>query len=118
MKKWKILHKQTPKTNQELVDILLTNRKISEEDKDQFLNPSLSNITPETVGIDTKQLSKAVKRVEQAIKKNENIIIFGDYDADGICATTILWETIYRQTKISAELRQKMENTPQTNSKD
>lgn len=35
-------------------------------------------------------MEKAVSRITKALKNNENITIFGDYDADGITSTTIL----------------------------
>lgn len=35
-------------------------------------------------------MAQAVKRIELAIKKGEKIIIYGDYDVDGICSTVIL----------------------------
>lgn len=35
-------------------------------------------------------MEKAVYRITKALKNNENITIFGDYDADGITSTTIL----------------------------
>ena len=35
-------------------------------------------------------MKKAVKRIKEALDKNEKITIFGDYDADGITSTTIL----------------------------
>lgn len=40
------------------------------------------------------QMEKAVERIEQAIENEECILIFGDYDADGITSTTILKETL------------------------
>ncbi len=37
----------------------------------------------------------AAEVVLKAIKDNKKIYIYGDYDVDGICATTILWRFIY-----------------------
>ncbi|MGM9928259.1 MAG: single-stranded-DNA-specific exonuclease RecJ [Bacillus sp. (in: firmicutes)] len=41
-----------------------------------------------------KDMDKAVERIQQAIKNHENILIFGDYDADGVSSTTVLMETL------------------------
>lgn len=38
-------------------------------------------------------MKEAVERIHQAIKKNEKIIIYGDYDCDGITATSIMVKT-------------------------
>ena len=34
------------------------------------------------------------QHIEKAIKSKEKITIFGDYDADGVCSTAILSETL------------------------
>lgn len=39
-----------------------------------------------------KNIQKAIKRLESAKKKNEKIVLWGDYDADGISGTLILYE--------------------------
>jgi single-stranded-DNA-specific exonuclease len=36
------------------------------------------------------EMDRAVERIEQAIKQKEKILVFGDYDADGISSTTVL----------------------------
>lgn len=36
-------------------------------------------------------VSEAVKRIEKARENGENVLVFGDYDADGVCATTVLY---------------------------
>ncbi len=36
------------------------------------------------------QLPQAVERIQYAIHKHENIVVYGDYDADGVTATALL----------------------------
>lgn len=97
MKKWNIINKLKKKESiQDIVKILLANRGIkTKKDVEEFINPKLASVTIESVGIDKKQVKKVFVRIKQAIKKNETIAIYGDYDVDGICGTAILWETIY-----------------------
>jgi single-stranded-DNA-specific exonuclease len=37
-----------------------------------------------------KDMDKAVERIKIAKEKNQRVIIFGDYDVDGVTATSIL----------------------------
>lgn len=41
-----------------------------------------------------KDMDKAVARIKHAIEKQEQIFIFGDYDADGVSSTAILMKTL------------------------
>lgn len=52
-----------------------------------FLNPSLKNIS-DPFGLPGMQA--AVDRLCRAISKREKIVVFGDYDADGVTATALL----------------------------
>ncbi|MBI2614040.1 MAG: single-stranded-DNA-specific exonuclease RecJ [Candidatus Levybacteria bacterium] len=79
----------------DLIKILLANRGIkTKKEIEDFLNPKLVKVTAKSVGIDTQQLKKTVARIKKAIKNKEQIVVFGDYDVDGICGTAILWETL------------------------
>jgi len=86
---------------EEIIKILLENRGLkTARQKEEFLNPvSPTEFTAKDLGIAPKELQKAIKRIKAAIEKKESIIVYGDYDADGICATAILWETLYKLTK-------------------
>ncbi len=72
---------------------LLEKRNIDSE----FLNPDYQKLT------DPKKLpdmGKAVERILQAKKKGEKILIYGDYDVDGVTATAIMVHAL-RQVGIS-----------------
>ncbi len=95
MKKWQLENNQKINSEEDLIKVLLENRGIkTKKEIDAFLNPNLSDISKVSVNIDKANLNKSLKRIEKAIKTSENIIIFGDYDVDGICASAILWETL------------------------
>ena len=98
MKKWKILNKlnTSKQTDDEIVKLLLENRGLKDKKAiEEFLNPQLKNITLDSVGIDKEQLKIAMDRIYKAIENNEQIIVYGDYDVDGITGSAILWETLY-----------------------
>ena len=71
---------------------LLRARGIDTEEKARrFLNPSLSCLHDpfRMQGMET-----AVKLIRAAVNAGTRIMIFGDYDADGVCAVSILLETL------------------------
>ena len=100
MSKTTKVQRQTTNNKQQslsdIINILLANRCIkTEKEKEEFYNPSNpQKINLKDVGIDAKEIKKAVTRITEAIKNNEKIIVYGDYDVDGICSTAILWETL------------------------
>lgn len=61
----------------EMLAKLIISREI--EDVDMFLNGTLDDLKDP---YRMKDMDKFVKRVEEAIDKNEKICIYGDYDVD------------------------------------
>ncbi len=71
-----------------LLSTILVNRGIVEdEDIKVFLNPTRNDFHNPNLMPD---MEIAVDRILKAIEKNEKVIIYGDYDVDGITSTTIL----------------------------
>ena len=95
-KKWQILQPNADavkKLSDDLhchpvIAIVLSNRNLtSARQVSNFMTPSLSKIRPPYA---IKDMEVAVKRIYRAITENEKILIFGDYDADGITAAAVL----------------------------
>lgn len=55
-----------------------------------FLNPSYDEHLHDPFLL--KDMDKAVARIKIALEKKENIVIYGDYDIDGLTATTLLMD--------------------------
>ncbi|MDI6852010.1 MAG: single-stranded-DNA-specific exonuclease RecJ [Deltaproteobacteria bacterium] len=73
-----------------LVARLLLNRGLAEaEDILAFLAPELSRLSSP---FDLPDLQKASARLARAVKNREPLIIYGDYDADGLTATCLLYQ--------------------------
>jgi len=88
--KWRLTSSTTPQTLPEVIETLLHQREI--KDTATFFNPvSPLELEAVSVGFDEAEISKACQRLVQARDKKERVLIFGDYDADGICATGVMW---------------------------
>jgi single-stranded-DNA-specific exonuclease len=73
----------------EFLRILMVNRGIkTKEEAEAFLLPDYEKDLPDPFLL--KDMDKAVERILTAIKKEEKIVIFSDYDADGIPGAVIL----------------------------
>lgn len=95
-KKWEIYQTNEEKVEElqekyklnRLLSTLLTNRGITEETEiTKFLNPKRSDFY-DPFGM--PDMEKAAERILKAIKDKEQIIIYGDYDVDGITSVTVL----------------------------
>lgn len=71
----------------ELLVAILINRKIKEENIDVFLSPTRKNFHNPFLMPD---MEIAVERILKAIENKEKVIIYGDYDVDGITSITVL----------------------------
>ncbi len=80
------------------LQLLLKNRGLAtRKEQEEFLNPKdPAKLTPKDVGVSQAEIKKATVRLKKAIKKKEKVIVYGDYDTDGVCATAIMWETLNR----------------------
>lgn len=80
------------------LDYLMEARGIVAADVSTFLRPSLGQLLdPSTM----QDMEIACARILRARARKERIIIYGDYDVDGVCATSLLLE-FFRATAINA----------------
>lgn len=78
-----------PKISDNLFEQLLYNRGLkTEKEKEEFLYPRLENYQAE---FDLPGIKTAKKRIKKAIEDKELIVIFGDYDADGVCGAAVFY---------------------------
>ena len=86
---WYLEEKEINKIHEdEIINKILVNRNInSEKEADIFLNKNIDNLRDPFQLTDVK---KAVKRIDEALNNKEKILIYGDYDVDGITSTSVL----------------------------
>jgi len=78
---------------------ILASRGLDTKEKaERFLNPSLTDLFDPYLLPD---MDKGVDRVMRALREKEKIMIFGDYDVDGITATSLLFLVL---NKLGAEV--------------
>jgi single-stranded-DNA-specific exonuclease len=86
-KKWKI----QPRTETDLLNQLLVNRSISSEAAEGFLRPMLANLLhPHGIS----NMAKAANRIYASVRAGQKIVLYGDYDVDGITGTATLLRVI------------------------
>jgi single-stranded-DNA-specific exonuclease len=74
---------------------LMVQRNISSADEaNAFFNPSLDYLHDPFL---MKDMNIAVDRISTAIKKNERILVYGDYDVDGTTAVALMYSFLKEQ---------------------
>jgi single-stranded-DNA-specific exonuclease len=79
------------KTSPLLAQVLLNRGLREPQECNDFLRPSLRAMHDPAL---LPNLTRAAERVARAVRDREKIVIYGDYDVDGITATAILWHAI------------------------
>ncbi|HAI63232.1 MAG: Exonuclease RecJ [candidate division WWE3 bacterium GW2011_GWF2_41_45] len=94
--KWNIRSEFTE--GDDVIASIIKIRGISAEG--DFLNPPHLSEAFKLLPQELKDnLRKAVDLVELCIKEKRKILIHGDYDSDGICATSILYNALFKEKK-------------------
>lgn len=87
-KVWRIKEKKS----EDVLEQLLINRGlISDTDKESFFNPKIESFKKD---LEIPRIEKTLKRIRDAISKEGLIVVFGDYDVDGISASAILYKAL------------------------
>lgn len=72
----------------EILAKLLISRGVGIQDVDKYINVSLNNLYDPFL---MKDMEKTVERILIAKENNEKVVIYGDYDVDGVTSITVLY---------------------------
>ena len=79
-------------TNDSFLNEFLALRGLKNENEvENFLNPKKSDFISPFAFLDMK---KAVGRIFEAIEKQQTILVWGDFDCDGVTSSAILYKTL------------------------
>ena len=108
-KRWKIIEADREKIDElhsslsvslPLCNILVQRGVATFEKARDYFRPELTQLHDPFL---MKDMDKAVERILSAIKKNQKILVFGDYDVDGTTSVAIMYrflKKIYNEDKI------------------
>ena len=85
------LSKQLNDLNPVLVRLLLQRGIDTKEKVKAFFKPSLKNLYDPFL---MKDMDKAVERLDKAIKQQEKILVYGDYDVDGTSSVALMYSFV------------------------
>ncbi|MBI1888893.1 MAG: DHH family phosphoesterase [Candidatus Spechtbacteria bacterium] len=94
-KKWQIKEQAPEEFGKEFPEFSSLTRNLlwqrglkTQKDIDEFFNPDYS--TDLHAPLLLKDAQKAVDRIFEALEKKEKVVVYGDYDSDGVCGATIM----------------------------
>lgn len=94
--RWRILEQDTTEVTNLVNELNLSQVAARLLVNRGFTNPETASeflMKDETAFLDPfllKGMAEAVNRIQSAVEKNEQILVFGDYDADGVSSTAVL----------------------------
>ncbi|MDJ0625470.1 MAG: single-stranded-DNA-specific exonuclease RecJ [Candidatus Caenarcaniphilales bacterium] len=96
-KKWVVSQEEPSKdllslSNNKLVAKILASRGVQSQEEAQYYIGNQK--PPYTNPNHIPQLNAAIERIEKALKREENIVVFGDYDVDGTTSTALLVDVL------------------------
>ena len=107
-KNWKLKDKISTDIQNEFREVdsiilqLMHNRGLTtQEEIDEFMNPDYSDDLHDPFLF--RDMEKAVLRIEKGEKRKEKVLIYGDYDADGVCSSVVLYE-IFKKLNLNTEV--------------
>lgn len=71
--------------------LLFTRGIQNEKGVEDFINPKYEALHDPFL---MKGMKEAVERIKKAVELNEKVVVYGDYDVDGITATAVLFEVL------------------------
>jgi single-stranded-DNA-specific exonuclease len=82
------------KVSESLANLMVQRNITSAEEAKAFFIPSLDYLHDPFL---MKDMSIAVERISDAVKKNERILVYGDYDVDGTTAVALMYSFLKDQ---------------------
>ncbi len=77
-----------------VIATIMTRRGISgPQEYHTYIHPSLENLHDPFL---MRDMDKAVNRLVKALQNGENILVYGDYDVDGVTGVSILYQSLHR----------------------
>jgi single-stranded-DNA-specific exonuclease len=99
LKNWQIKNKipaeisdSFPKVNNVILQLFYNRGLTDKKQIDDFLNPDFEKQLFDPFLF--KDMEQALKRLFIAVEKRERVLVYGDYDADGVCSTGILYAAL------------------------
>ncbi len=107
-KNWRIKSKTDEAIRSKFLEVnpiilqLLYNRGLmTQEAIDEFLNPDYGDDLHDPFLF--REMEKAIERIKLAKDNQDKVLVYGDYDADGVCSSVVLYEAL-KKIGIEAEV--------------